>query len=146
MSDYSYSDIIKMQNNAMRRVEEMNSRANNIIKHANSALTSATQKDNARKLEKPYHVPMPDDYIRDLREYAKKAAISPYEPEHKNNSLQRTLNSLVSGSANLPKSIKNVLSDLNIDSDRALLLSLILLLAEEKSDEVLIIALLYMMI
>ncbi len=146
MSDYSYSDIIKMQNNAMRRVEEMNTRAGNVVKQANSALTASSQRESSSKPVKPQHVPMPDDYIRDLREYAKKASISPYEPERKDNPLQRTLSSLASGSANLPKSIKNVLSDLNIDSDRALLLSLILLLSEEKSDEILIIALLYMMI
>ena len=41
--------------------------------------------------------------------------------------------------------IKNIFGDLNIDSDKALLLSLILLLSEEKADELLIMALIYML-
>ena len=41
--------------------------------------------------------------------------------------------------------MKSVFGDLNIDSDKALLLSLILLLSEEKADELLIMALIYML-
>ena len=41
--------------------------------------------------------------------------------------------------------IKSVFGDVNIDSDKALLLSLILLLSEEKADELLIMALIYML-
>lgn len=148
MSGYDYSDIIKMQNNAMRRVEEMKHSASQIVARANSEIQPEPDagEESARRLDKPRHVPMPDDYIRDLRAYAKKATLSPYTPEKADSSLRQTLNTLTSGASQLPKTIKNVLSDLNIDGDRALLLSLILLLAEEQSDEFLIIALLYMMI
>ena len=41
--------------------------------------------------------------------------------------------------------VKNILNDLNMDSDKALILSLILLLTEEKADEMLILALLYIL-
>ena len=40
---------------------------------------------------------------------------------------------------------KNVLNDLSIDSDKALILSLVMLLTEEKADEMLILALLYIL-
>ncbi len=148
MSGYDYSDIIKMQNDAMRRVEEMKQNASQAVARANSEIQSVrdAHEESSRKPDKPRHVPMPDDYIRDLREYAKKATLSPRSPEKADSSLRQTLNTLTSGASQLPKAIKNVLPDLNIDNDRALLLSLILLLAEEKSDEFLIIALLYMMI
>jgi hypothetical protein len=41
--------------------------------------------------------------------------------------------------------IKSALGDMKIDEDKALLLSLVLLLAEENADETLILALLYML-
>jgi hypothetical protein len=41
--------------------------------------------------------------------------------------------------------LKNILNDLNMDSDKALILSLVLLLTEEKADEMLILALLYIL-
>jgi hypothetical protein len=41
--------------------------------------------------------------------------------------------------------LKMGFGDINIDSDKALLLSLIMLLSEEKADELLIMALIYML-
>lgn len=146
MSGYSYSEIIKMQNDAMRRVEGMKQSADKVIMHANEELKSDGRKDSPHKPDKPLRVPMSDDYIRDLKAYAERATLSPYDSEKRDTTRQSNLNSLTSRAMDIPKTIKNVLSDLNIDKDRSLLLSLILLLAEEQSDEFLIIALLYMMI
>ena len=41
--------------------------------------------------------------------------------------------------------VNGILGDVKIDEDKALLLSLVLLLSEEKADETLILALLYML-
>ncbi len=150
MAGYNYAELVRMQNDALRRVEDMKSNAQNVVRQANAELRSdgavpaSAQRPQA---DQPRHVPMPDDYIRDLREYAKRASLSPYiNTEKSETPLARALNTLTSSTAELPKNIRNALSNLNIDNDRALLLSLVLLLAEENADEFLIIALLYMML
>ncbi len=149
MAGYNYAELIRMQNDALRRVGEMNENAQNIARQANAELEMNAVKPTPfmrPKPDQPQHVPMPDDYIRDLREYAKRASLSPYGSEKTPASLTQTLNTLASSAGELPQNIKKALSNLNIDNDRALLLSLILLLAEENADEFLIIALLYMML
>ncbi|HZJ75581.1 MAG TPA: hypothetical protein VFD25_03230 [Clostridia bacterium] len=154
MSSYNYSEIVKMQNDALRRVEQMKQNAETVVTQANSQLSGAsetsTNSEKEKSIEKARRVPMPDDYIRDLKSYAKKATLSPPvsspSPKKGNIPSQGALSSLINSCENLPHALKSVLSDFNIDSDRALLLSLILLLAEEHGDEFLIISLLYMMI
>lgn len=154
MSSYNYSEIVKMQNDALKRVEQMKQNAESVVTQANSEFSGAseasTNSDKDKSIEKAHRVPMPDDYIRDLKSYAKKATLSPpvssSSPEKKNNKQEGALSTLINNCENLPHALKSVLSDFNIDSDRALLLSLILLLAEERGDEFLIISLLYMMI
>lgn len=147
-----------MQNDALKRVEQMKQNAESVVTRANSELSEMTEtsinNEKEKSKEKARHVPMPDDYIKDLKAYAKKAALPPPVPSSSpkksnpspQNTPQNTLSTLINSCENLPNALKNVLSDFNIDSDRALLLSLILLLAEERGDEFLIISLLYMMI
>jgi len=148
MSGYNYADIVKMQNDAMRRVNEMNENAQRIVAQADSELQppSAAVTYGTQRYDKPRHVPMPDDYIRDLKDYAKKSKYPPDTSGKPNDSLRKMISNLSSGNMDLPQYFKNALSDLNIDNDRALLLSLVLLLCEERKDDFLIIALLYMMI
>ncbi|HZK21445.1 MAG TPA: hypothetical protein VFC76_04115 [Oscillospiraceae bacterium] len=166
MSSYNYSEIVKMQDDALKRVEQMKKNANAVVTQAKSRLSESPESpiiaekeksfetkksiEKGKSAEKVRHVPMPDDYIRDLKAYAEKATLSPLVPSStskKSKTLsQSAISSLVDSCGSLPQTLKNVFSDFNIDSDKAFLLSLILLLAEEKSDEFLIISLLYMMI
>ena len=123
MSDYSYSELMKMQNDAIRRVEEMQKRARQSA--------GLSQPDKASpveiKKEEPRRVPMPDDYLDGLKAMAK------------GNPPERTENKRASSETD------GFFKDFSFDSDTALILSLVLLLAQEKGDETLIMALLYML-
>lgn len=123
MADYTYHELMKMQNDAIRRVEDMQKKARQ---------TAGLNKEEKEKKEKkeipvqePRRVPMPSDYLDNLK-------------ERNNQSNRRQENNPLGN-------IKNLFGDINISSDTALLLSLILLLSEEKADETLIMALLYML-
>ncbi len=152
MADYSYRDLMKMQNDAIRRAEDMQKRA-----RQSAGLEKEKQQDNHQmtaKKEEPRRVPMPNDYLENLKNYGsnssktenqprdreenKKENGREYKTEQQNNNQPKFQNSF-------EEKIKSVFGDLNIDSDKALLLSLILLLSEEKADELLIMALIYML-
>ena len=137
-----------MQNDAIRRAEDMQRRARQ------SAGLERGQEENqqnqAAKKEEPRRVPMPNDYLENLKNYGSNSSKKESEPreEEENKSQQKQERK----SNNQPKfqnifedKMKSVFGDLNIDSDKALLLSLILLLSEEKADELLIMALIYML-
>ncbi len=138
MADYSYSEIMRMQNDAIRRVEEMQKKAR---------LTAGLE--DVKKEQHPRQTPpiqgganrvkMPDNYLEDLKRYAANSSHIPAEkkpPEkpHSNKS-----------EGGIAEKLKSTLGELNIDSDKAILLSLILLLSEEEADETLLLALLYML-
>ncbi len=148
MADYSYQDLMKMQNDAIRRAEEMQRRA-----RQNAGLEREKQEKQQNpitKKEEPRRVPMPNDYLENLKSYGSNSSKNESEPrgkeenkrehkqEPKSNSQPKFQNSF-------EDKIKSIFGDLNIDSDKALLLSLILLLSEEKADELLIMALIYML-
>lgn len=111
MADYSYQDLMKMQNDAIRRAEEMQRRARQSV--------GIERKQGAVK----------EEFSEKSRENTEETR---HSSEHKN------------GTKLCDDKMKSVFGDLNIDSDKALLLSLILLLSEEKADELLIMALIYM--
>ncbi len=147
MADYSYQDLMKMQNDAIRRAEDMQRRA-----RQSAGLEKGKQENqhnSTTKKEEPRRVPMPNDYLENLKNYGSNSSKNDNEPraeekkkeqkqEHKNNNQPKFQNSF-------EDKMKSVFGDLNIDSDKALLLSLILLLSEEKADELLIMALIYML-
>ena len=148
MADYSYQDLMKMQNDAIRRAEDMQRRA-----RQSAGLERGKQENQhntTAKKEEPRRVPMPNDYLDNLKNYGSNSSKKESEPrekeenkkkaenEHKNNNQPKFQNSF-------EDKMKSVFGDLNIDSDKALLLSLILLLSEEKADELLIMALIYML-
>ncbi len=151
MADYSYQELMKMQNDAIRRAEDMQRRARQ------SAGFEREKQENSQintKKEEPRRIPMPNDYLENLKHYGsnssknesepiqkegnKEANRKEYKNEQRNNNQSEFQNSI-------DDKIKNIFGDLNIDSDKALLLSLILLLSEEKADELLIMALIYML-
>lgn len=150
MADYSYQDLMKMQNDAIRRAEEMQKRA-----RQSAGLEREEQQNPTTKKEEPRRVPMPNDYLENLKKYGstssnkndseqrgkeenRKENGREYKTEQQHNNRPNFQNSF-------EDKIKSVFGDLNIDSDKALLLSLILLLSEEKADELLIMALIYML-
>lgn len=148
MADYSYQDLMKMQNDAIRRAEDMQRRARQSAGLERS--NGEKQQNQTAKKEEPRRVPMPNDYLENLKNYGSNSSKNESEPreeeekkkeqkqEHKNNNRPNFQNSF-------EDKMKSVFGDLNIDSDKALLLSLILLLSEEKADELLIMALIYML-
>ena len=148
MADYSYQDLMKMQNDAIRRAEDMQRRARQSAGLERER--GENQPNTTAKKEEPRRVPMPNDYLENLKHYGSNSSKTESEPKEKEENKTQQKNEHKSN--NQPKfqntfedKIKSVFGDLNIDSDKALLLSLILLLSEEKADELLIMALIYML-
>lgn len=147
MAEYSYNDIMKMQNDAIRRVNEMQRRAKTVVEEINE--------ENVKSFdETPQHststdvkrVKMPDDYLNELKNFASTSSYFE-EPVHPKKQQYKTEEKKTTKTHPETQNdiFKNILSDLNMDSDKALILSLVLLLAEEKADEFLILALLYIL-
>ena len=134
MSDYTYSEIMKMQNDAIKRVEDMQKKARK---------TAGLEKEKDEKaqinvpVQTPESVPMPNDYLEKLKDYATNSSHTQKENEVSNQPPKSFV----------PQNAGNsgFLGDFNMDEDKALLLSLIMLLSEEKGDELLIMALIYML-
>ena len=128
MAQYSYSDIMKMQNDAARRVEEMQKRARSVSGLDEVQNEKPRESGTATVKNQPKRIPMPDDYLEKLKNYAGGSTPRGENTEPAKRDERR-------GVLHLPE----------IDDDRALILSLVLLLAEENADETLLLALLYML-
>ena len=150
MADYSYQDLMKMQNDAIRRAEDMQRRA-----RQSAGLEKGrqeNQQNTTAKKEEPRRVQMPNDYLENLKNYGSNSSKNDSEPREEEEKKKEQKQEQEHKNKNKPKfqnsfedKMKSVFGDLNIDSDKALLLSLILLLSEEKADELLIMALIYML-
>ena len=126
MADYTYQELMQMQSDAIKRVEEMQKRARTTAGLDNSDSEIKKSPERGDKKDEPRHVPMPEGYLR--KQEQPKNVVPENQPQ--------------------PKSLFNLKlgnSEIEIDSDKALLLSLILLLAEEQADELLLTALVYML-
>ena len=164
MADYTYQELMRMQNDAIKRVEDMQRRARKTAgfseerESPNPERRSSNQQNNGYGVQKeqPKRVQMPDDYLQDLKEYAKNISEKKYEDENEvddirseNGNDRRRENQeqkkRIPSAKKSTDGINGVLGDIKIDEDKALLLSLVLLLSEEKADETLILALLYML-
>ena len=151
MADYSYQDLMKMQNDAIRRAEDMQRRARQSAGLERGK--GENQQNQTAKKEEPRRVHMPNDYLNNLKNYGSNSSKTENEPREKEETKKENKKEYKNEqSNNQPKfqnsfedKMKSVFGDLNIDSDKALLLSLILLLSEEKADELLIMALIYML-
>ncbi len=128
MAQYSYADIMKMQNDAARRVEEMQKRARSVSGLDEAPAEKPHESSTTPVKAQPKRIPMPDDYLQKLKDYAGGSA-----PRGENTEPVKT--DKRQGMLHLPE----------IDDDKALILSLVLLLAEENADETLLLALLYML-
>lgn len=149
MADYSYTELMKMQNDAIRRVEDMQKRARRSAglseENENSTVSAnATQAQPIQK-EPPRRVPMPNDYLENLKKFASDSLGTETDTNTKSETLPQLPDHPNRNTNGLSDSLKNILNGINIDSDKALLLSLIMLLSEENADETLVLALIYMM-
>lgn len=167
MADYTYHELMKMQNDAIKRVEDMQRQARKTAgiseekeRRNSSESYSQKQQNNAYGVQKdqPKRVQMPDDYLSNLKEYAKSVAdknayndnstenINPQEATKNQSDFSgSTQNRKTPSAKKSTDGLKGILGDIKIDEDKALLLSLVLLLSEEKADETLVLALLYML-
>ena len=153
MADYSYNEIMKMQNDAIRRVNEMQKRAKFVVEEANEE-EKIPQKEREVEVNNNNtikRVKMPNDYLDELKGFAstssyfEKEEVKKTVRENKEQKEERKEYTGKTQNINQNDFFKNILGDLNLDSDKALVLSLILLLTEEKADEMLILALLYIL-
>lgn len=127
MADYSYKEIIRMQNDAVRRVEDMQRRARRAAGIDEEKASETPQNTPSMKRE-PHHIPQPGGYLPKLE----KTEFPRGETE-------------IKGNSSFLDSIKQGFDKFDIDEDKALILSLLLLLSGENSDEALLTALIYML-
>ncbi len=124
--DYSYNELLNMQQQAMRRVEQMQQNARQAKDNFN--VTSPQQnkpEPNIQNTQKS----KPIDFAKDN------------QPIKKEELTQSTNNSMFSKE----NPIKDLVNGLNLDNDKLLLIGVILLLSKEDADNSLIFALLYML-
>lgn len=107
--EYSYNDLVRMQEQAIRRVRDMQERAR---------LTLQEQEPPAHEEESP---PAETAPVQEKRE-------GKPQPPLQKPSVQNPLGNL-----------------LNLDKDKAVILPLLLLLGRESSDNILLMALMYIM-
>lgn len=108
-----------MQNDAIKRVETMREKA-----RASAGLDVSQSQHGVSTAQEPRRIPMPKGYL-----------------EKKDTNEEKT----EAIKSSLPLKMQESLGNINIDSDKALILSLVMLLSEENADELLIMALLYML-
>lgn len=137
MSNYSYSEIQNMQKRAMERVREMQ-------KNSESVLETARQDLGERTIEPKNEMPRTDAKIMpkitnlppnfpDFKDYFHmQTEETPPAPQKEEKTRQ-------------PEPQNNIFDLISTEPDRALLLGLLLLLKSEGADEVLMMALMYIM-
>lgn len=135
---------MKMQNDAIKRVEEMQKKARKTVGLEKTPQPTETTENNIQPQE-PKRVPMPNDYLEKLKAYATNSSyVGAEETETNTEGHDERVDNKRKSNA-FPLKLGNTFDDLNIDEDKALLLALIMLLSEEKGDELLIMALIYML-
>lgn len=146
MAEYSYNDIMKMQNDAIRRVNEMQKRAKSVVEDIKENTSSEFTEEVKKEYDTPKRVKMPNDYINELKGFASTSShFEEREPEAVSYECAKEKKETYHSQKHQNDTLKNIFNDLNMDSDKALILSLVLLLTEEKADEMLILALLYIL-
>ena len=143
-----YNDMMRMQSEAVQRVREMQRRAQNAVQKANAQRTGRAQEQTENKGEsfKPDAPPinrqsarataLPLDYISN-QSHTATAAPFPHNTPSEEKSTQ-------SAEKKEPESTANSLLSENLD--RLLVVVLILLLSQEEADELLLMALGYLII
>lgn len=121
MADYTYNELMNMQNDAIKRVEDMQ-------KRARQTAGIGEKQQEAIPPQQPKRVPQPNGYLQ--------------PPVRQDNPLMQKTNQT---GYDFIDNIKQGLGSLDVDPDKALILSLILLLSRESGNEELLTALIYML-
>ncbi len=149
MPDYTYNELMKMQNEAIKRVEDMQKRARRSAGLTEEKHEEKNEKDKTESAthkiskDEPRRVYMPNDYLEKLKDYATSSRTGTENDTRKEKTPKEGVKR--ERASGISDSLKKILGDINADSDKALILSLILLLSEEGADEMLIMALLYIL-
>lgn len=142
MNEYSYSEIQNMQQKAMARVRQMQKNTDAVLEKAQQDLSREKPRENTRTAtyEQPQITPkvtnMPPNFPENsvypsFKEFFKEENKELPKPIKKENKPYR--------------SEKSTLENLFAEPDKAMLMGLIMLLKSEGADEMLIMALLYIM-
>lgn len=137
MAEYTYSEIMKMQNDAIKRVEEMQKKARKTV--GLDEEQPAPENKEPVPVQEPKRVPMPNDYLEKLKDFARSTADTRNEEEKQEEKKEAKKEKPFFDNG------KNSFLNLRLDDDKTLLLALIMLLSEEGADELLIMALIYML-
>ena len=137
MAEYTYSEIMKMQNDAIKRVEEMQKKARKTV-GLDEEQPAPENKEHV-PVQEPKRVPMPNDYLEKLKDFARSTADTRNEEEKQEEKKEAKKEKPFFDNG------KNSFLNLRLDDDKTLLLALIMLLSEEGADELLIMALIYML-
>lgn len=117
MADFTNDDMMRMQRDAVRRVQEMNNRARHTLNHANSEIKKEAEKDKGEQ-------------SREGKEVTESKMLVPKQ-------ISKHLKGMNLGG------LSSLLSKLN--GDTAILICLGILLLTDEVDELLILALVYIM-
>lgn len=127
--DYSYSEMLQMQEQAMKRVQDMQKKARLTAENAHGELSQSVKAAAvpekkfdfvSNPVREPSHISMPVHFKEN-------------EPENEENT-------------QLVKTETPFLSKILEDPDKAIILSLLLLLRSEGADELLMMSLLYILV
>lgn len=141
--DYSYNELLNMQEQAMRRVEQMQKSADSV---RDSFMNNENNSKKNNHRENPHNenggfaevsVPNPSPQ----KETRKPSADNNGGNANNRHNVQNSTNSMFSGE----NPIKGLLDGLNLDDDKILLIGVLLLLSKEGADNSLIFSILYML-
>lgn len=140
MNNYSYSEIQSMQKKAMERVREMQKNSDAVLETARQDLSEKTiepKRESPRTEPKviPKITNLPPNFP-DFKEYFNMQSEPEASPQPQKQENLQTQSQHFQG---------NIMDLISSEPDRALLLGLLLLLKSEGADEVLIMALMYIM-
>lgn len=126
--DYNYNDLLNMQEQAVRRVEQMQSSAQK-AKQSFSQSFSAPKNESSTRIEQKTQK-TESNVIKDI------------PPLTKHNTPQTDNPPSMFSNEN---PIKSVIDGLNLDDDKLLLIGILILLSKEGADNSLIFSILYML-
>jgi len=142
MNNYSYSEIQSMQKKAMERVREMQKNSDAIVELAQQNFDTTHKTFNAEEnikstVIKPKITNMPPNFPEEK--------VFPDFDEYFRTTQKESMGEDTSIEKHSAKKDNNLLENILSDPDRLLILGLLLLLKSEGNDEMLMMALMYIM-
>lgn len=134
MSDYTYDEMFRMQNEAKQRVLEMQKRSRAVVKSFSAGKSEEARSESTEPQEELPRVPRAIKYPAELPE------------QHARQVIQQGSRKKSTGIADIRRLFGSFFSDFTDDDyEKMLILSLCLLLTREKGDDSLILALMYLL-